>query len=271
MHVDVPLTELFAHPVLRDLAARAADASTAEAQPIPVAVRGGPLALSLAQQRLWFVSQFEGVSRAYHISGGLRLQGPLDRTALARALARIAERHETLRTRFVQVDGQPVQAIEPAGHGLPLPEGPLGLGIDSVEWRELVERESAVEFDLEQGPLVRVRLVVLGERDHVLLMTMHHIVSDGWSMGVFVNELSALYAAFLEGRPDPLPPLAIQYADYASWQRQWLAGERQQSNRNTGGRRWRERRRAWSCRATGRGRRSRTTRGTASRYGSTRS
>ena len=227
MHVDVPLAELFAHPVLRDLAAQVAGAPEVETHAIPLVARGGSLPTSLGQQRLWLLCQFEGVSRAYHISGGIRLQGRLDRTALRRALDGVVARHEVLRTRFVVVNGQPEQVIEPADRGLPVQEHDLRESADRERDLALVvEQESASGFDLEKGPLVRARLVALGEDDHALLLTMHHVVSDGWSMGILVNEVSALYRAFRNGTPSPLPALAIQYADYASWQRQWLAGDR---------------------------------------------
>ncbi|WP_231680265.1 condensation domain-containing protein, partial [Ralstonia pseudosolanacearum] len=133
--------------------------------------------------------------------------------------------HEALRTRFVAEDGQAVQRVASADAGLPLdwvdlsteavPEHQLGL---------LAEAEARAPFDLEQGPLIRGRLVKLGEQEHVLLITMHHIVSDGWSQGVLARELGMLYEAYRSGGEDPLPALPIQYADYAVWQRRWLEG-----------------------------------------------
>ena len=187
---------------------------------------GEALALSFAQQRLWFLAQMDGVSEAYHIPGAVRLRGRLDRGALGRALSRIVERHEALRTCFRQIDGQPVQVIKGPGIGLALQEHDLRGEADGEErLRRLGEEEAGAAFDLEEGPLIRARLVRLGEEDHVLLVTMHHIVSDGWSMGVLINEVSALYGAYAQGREDPLPALPIQYADYAAWQRRWLQGE----------------------------------------------
>src|ERR1700728_3798001 len=185
------------------------------------------LPLSFAQQRLWFLAQMEGVSEAYHIPFGLRLKGDLDRAALRRALNRVVVGHEALRTTFVFVDeepGQPIAAAEASG--FLLVEHDLREHSDAEEELErLMELENGASFDLETGPLIRGRLIRLCEDEHVLLITMHHIVSDGWSMGVLGNELSVLYSAFRRGEEDPLPELEIQYADYAVWQREWIEGE----------------------------------------------
>ncbi|MBW8849128.1 MAG: non-ribosomal peptide synthetase, partial [Burkholderiales bacterium] len=190
------------------------------------ASRDGALPLSFAQQRLWFIAQLDArAAAAYAIPGGVRLKGALDAAALRAALDRIVVRHEALRTSFVLVDGDPVQVIAAPEVGLALTQVDLsGHAAPEAELERLAAEEAAAPFDLERGPLIRGRLVRLAHDDHVLLVTMHHIVSDGWSMGVLVNEFSALYAAFSQGRPDPLPPLPIQYADYAVWQRRWLAG-----------------------------------------------
>ena len=157
--------------------------------------------------------------------GAIRLTGRLDREALIRALDRIVARHEALRTSFAMIDGQPVQRIAPEGSGFALSERDLRGHADSEgELQRLAAVEAAAPFDLDAGPLIRGQLLRLAEDEHVLLVTMHHIVSDGWSIGVLIKELSALYGAFSQGRADPLPPLAVQYADYAAWQRGWLAG-----------------------------------------------
>ncbi|MDU6376189.1 MAG: condensation domain-containing protein, partial [Bradyrhizobium sp.] len=172
------------------------------------------------------MSRFEGTSTAYHIAVGLRLIGRLERGALVRALDRIVARHEALRTVFVQGDdGMPVQRIAAAA-GFALSDHDLcGAAEAAGELQRLVAVEATASFDLERGPLIRGRLVRLAADEHVLLLTMHHIVSDGWSMGVLTRELGALYRAFAHGEADPLPPLAIQYGDYAVWQRRWLSGE----------------------------------------------
>ncbi|MBW8893928.1 MAG: non-ribosomal peptide synthetase, partial [Burkholderiales bacterium] len=163
---------------------------------------------------------------AYHMSGALRLHGVLDRAALQSTLDAIVARHESLRTVFTQVDGVAVQVVAPAAHF-----SLLALDLRSLEACErdaALARHSAEEaraaFDLGAGPLIRGRLLQLADDEHVLLVTMHHIVSDGWSIGVLVREVAALYAACCHGLPDPLPPLSLQYADYAHWQRQWLSG-----------------------------------------------
>ncbi|HYH79230.1 MAG TPA: amino acid adenylation domain-containing protein, partial [Longimicrobium sp.] len=224
---DVALGEVFERPVLADFARGVAQAGRAELPPIERADRGEHLALSFAQQRLWFLEQLGGMGSTYHIPTRLRLQGELDRDALGRALERIVARHEALRTTFPVMDGEPGQRITPvdesrvslAGHDLAAHADP------QAEVRRVMAEEAAAPFDLARGPLIRGRLLRLAEDDHVLLVTMHHIVSDGWSMGIFTRELTALYAAFRAGDADPLPALEIQYADYAAWQRRWVSGE----------------------------------------------
>ena len=165
---------------------------------------------------------------AYHLAIALRLRGTLDPAALRATLDRIVARHENLRTCFVMREGAPVQVIAPADVGFQLIERDLcalDVPAQEIAIAELSVEEARAPFDLATGPLIRGQLLVLGEQDHMLLLTQHHIISDGWSMGVLVKEVSALYGAFLQGEPDPLPELAIQYADYAAWQRQWLQGE----------------------------------------------
>ena len=189
--------------------------------------RSERLPLSFAQQRLWFLAQMEGVSQAYHIPTSLRLSGPLDRAALVQALDRMVARHEVLRTTFALIDGEPVQRIASAEESrCHLTEHDLGDSKDAkAELEHLVAQEFHTPFNLENGPLIRGRLIRQSEDEHVLLISMHHIVSDGWSMHVLRNELSVLYGAYLRGEGDPLPELAVQYADYAVWQRQWMEGE----------------------------------------------
>jgi amino acid adenylation domain-containing protein len=223
--VEARIADLLSRPVLADLALVIESASRSEGPPITITRRDRPLELSFAQQRLWFLSQFEGASEAYHIAGGLRLLGSLDRAALRRALDRIVARHEVLRTTFSQVDGRPVQIIGPAETGFLLREHDLRFAPDrSAALERLAADEAGQPFDLEHGPLIRGRLAQLDQDDHALLVTMHHIVSDGWSMGILINELNALYRAYCEGGEADLPDLLIQYADYAAWQRRWLQG-----------------------------------------------
>jgi len=189
-------------------------------------VRPVDIPLSFAQQRLWFLAQIPGLSRAYHISGRLSLRGPLDRDALRRALDRILVRHEALRTTFERLDGRPVPRIaERETCRFQLLEQEVA---SPEELEQLAREEAGLPFDLERGPLVRGRLIREAEDRHTLLVTMHHIVADGWSRGILIRELSALVSAYTHGEPDPLPELPVQFADYALWQRQWLTAERLQ-------------------------------------------
>ncbi|WP_052310636.1 non-ribosomal peptide synthetase [Granulicella mallensis] len=224
LRIDV--RDLFSYPVVQDLAARIPFLELALLPAIERVQEHQDLPLSFAQQRLWFLSQMEGVSEAYHMPAALRLSGTLNQAALQFALDRIVARHEVLRTRFVVVEGEPVQRIDGAEAGFTLERRDLS-GVPDQEERLsiLVVEEARAGFDLERGPLVRGCLVRLGEQEHALLVTMHHIVSDGWSIGILVKEFGALYAASCAQEVDPLPELSIQYGDYAHWQRQWLGGE----------------------------------------------
>ncbi|MTD22352.1 amino acid adenylation domain-containing protein, partial [Pseudomonas sp. CCM 7891] len=223
--VELGLAELFANPQLQALAALVMQAASSTLPPIVPVPRDGALPLSYAQQRLWFLAQMDSNSAAYHISGGLRLKGPLVPSALQSALDRIVARHEALRTRFNNVDGEAVQCIA-ADSGFVLAMHDLTHSADAEgEMLGLAADEAGAAFDLEHGPLIRGRLLRLNDDEHILLVTMHHIVSDGWSMSVLTRELGALYHAALHDQADPLPALSIQYADYAVWQRRWLAGD----------------------------------------------
>ncbi|MFS2067130.1 condensation domain-containing protein, partial [Duganella sp. CT11-72] len=196
--------------------------------PISLADRNTALPLSWAQQRLWFLDRMDpAAGAAYHMPARLRLRGRLDADALRAALTRIVARHEVLRTRFVEQAGQPAQQIDaPAAFALAVSDLRALAGHEQAS---AVERysvdEASAPFDLARGPLIRGQLLRLAEEEHVLLLTQHHIVSDGWSVGLLVEEVRTLYTAFSQGQADPLPPLAVQYADYAQWQRGWLQGE----------------------------------------------
>ncbi|HYH82065.1 MAG TPA: condensation domain-containing protein, partial [Longimicrobium sp.] len=213
--------------LLRMARARDLVRDRSELPPIEPAAREGRLPLSFAQERLWFIDRLEPGSAVYNIPVAWRLGGALDEAALERALGEIVRRHETLRTVFREVDGSPVQVIASFGaFSLPV-EDLSGLGEgdrEAVVGRRAGE-EAARPFDLSAGPLFRAVLLRLGAEDHVLLLVVHHIVSDGWSMGVLYRELSVLYEAYREGRTSPLPELGVQYADYAVWQREHLRGE----------------------------------------------
>ncbi|HEX2187720.1 MAG TPA: amino acid adenylation domain-containing protein, partial [Longimicrobiaceae bacterium] len=228
--VELPLRALFEAPSVAALAGRVEELRRAELPALPPVVptgRGGALPLSFAQERLWFLHRLDPESVFYNVPAALRLRGALDAPALERALGEIVRRHEALRTVFPERDGAPVQVIAPFG-GFALPVEDLssrGEAEREAEVRLRAREDAARPFDLSAGPLFRLRLLRLGEEEHVLLACMHHVVSDEWSMGVLFRELSALYAAYLEGGEPPLPELPVQYADYAVWQREQLRGE----------------------------------------------
>jgi amino acid adenylation domain-containing protein len=199
-----------------------------------VANRTSRLPLSFGQQRLWFLAQLEPDSSAYLIPGAVTIEGPLEPVSLAHSLDQVIQRHEVLRTIFVTEDGQPSQVILPEMHmTLPL----VDLRKNSKETLEnaiaqRVSQEMSTRFDLASGPLLRGVLLQLDEQKHILLLTLHHIVADGWSIAILIRELSAFYTAFQTGRPAELLPLSVQYADYAVWQQKWkesAARERQLS------------------------------------------
>ena len=227
--VDLPMRAVFEEPTLAGFAALAERAREGDAQPTLPLVRvprTGSLPTSFAQQRLWFLDQLEPGSIAYNLSGGVRLSGPLDVAALTGALGGIVQRHESLRTVFAEggEDGQPRQVIREAAASAAMTVAVFDLSglataAREAEVRRIAAAEARRPYDLARGPLVRCTLVRLGESEHALLVGMHHIVADGWSMGIFVRELGALYQG------EALPDLPIQYADYASWQRSWLRGE----------------------------------------------
>ncbi|HVR96549.1 MAG TPA: non-ribosomal peptide synthase/polyketide synthase, partial [Thermoanaerobaculia bacterium] len=228
--VDLPLRVLFEEPTLARLAAAVDAARLAErgfqAPPVVPVPRDADLPLSFAQQRLWFLDQLGPGSSAYNLPLAVRLDGALDLPLLRRVLDELVRRHESLRTTFAVQDGSPVQVIAPE---LRLPAPVIDLSAlpqpaREAELRELAAEEARRPFDLQAGPLVRTTLVRLEETGHAALVTMHHIVSDAWSMGVFLRELAALYEALAARRSSPLPDLPVQYADFAVWQRRWLTG-----------------------------------------------
>jgi hypothetical protein len=182
---------------------------------------------SFAQQRLWFLEQLAPGLPVYNIPGAVRIRGVLDPAVLERSLNEIVRRHEVLRTTFTEMEGEPVQVIRPVLE-LTLPVEDLsGLPVAEreAEAQRRVAAEAARPFDITEGPLIRAKLLRLSSDEHVLVVTMHHVVSDGWSMGVFVRELAMLWEAYAHGRPSPLADLPIQYADFAVWQREHLQGE----------------------------------------------
>jgi amino acid adenylation domain-containing protein len=244
--VELPLASLFAAPtvagqaaqVLAALAAQGGPAgeaakdvgggprSVAAAPPLTPVPRDAPLPLSFAQQRLWILDQFDPGLPAYNIPVALRLAGTLSPAAMAAALTALAARHEPLRTRFEVVDGRPAQRVEPAGP-VPLPITDLRrlpAARRQAELMALAHHDAVRRFALARGPLLRAGLVLLGTADQALLLAVHHIAADAWSIGILLAELAELYAAATAARPAALPPLPVQYADYAVWQRAWLDG-----------------------------------------------
>ncbi|MEH2221574.1 non-ribosomal peptide synthase/polyketide synthase [Nostoc sp.] len=229
--VELPLRELFASATVAELAQSIQELQQQKLQltapPILPRSRDAELPLSYSQTRLWFLDQFDPNSAFYNIPIALRLVGSLKVAALEQSLQEIIHRHEALRTNFITVDGKPSQIIQTETNWT----------VSVVDWKHLspTEQEIAAQqlaqqqaiqpFELATQALVRATLVMLSETEHILLMCMHHIVSDGWSMGVFVQELAALYSAYSQGQTSGLAPLPIQYADFAIWQRQWLQGD----------------------------------------------
>src|SRR5271165_6058488 len=231
LRIEMPLRAMFDAPTLAGFAERVEGARRADTgvlipplQPVP---RQGQLPLSFAQQRLWFIDQLEPGSPMYNLASMYRMRGSLNVPALEKTINEIVRRHESLRTTFRNVDGQPLQVIAPEWR-MPLEVNIVkGAGEEQreAELRRLT-REAAIQpFDLAKGPLLRPSLLRIDDEDHVLMIVVHHIVGDGWSGSLIAGELAALYEAFAQDRPSPLPELTIQYADFAEWQRQWLQGE----------------------------------------------
>ncbi|HVY40166.1 MAG TPA: condensation domain-containing protein, partial [Polyangia bacterium] len=230
--VSLSIGEIFSGPTLADLAVAVGEAEATGGDVIPVVTRGAPTPVSLAQRRLWFLAQFEPAGDTYHIAAAVRLEGELDRSALVRALDRVVERHEALRTRFEAVDGEPMQVIDPPGRGMAIEERDLrveatGAQLTPAELDARLQASAARPFDLRKGPPIRASLIRTADREHVLAVVMHHIVSDDWSLGILASELSALYRAYLAGEtddPPALPTLTVQYVDFSAWQRARLTG-----------------------------------------------
>jgi amino acid adenylation domain-containing protein len=231
LQVELPLRSLFEGGSVAEMAAlieaKLSEQNEIQAPAIIAIPRSGPVPLSFAQQRLWFVDQYQPGGAFYNIPVAVRLNGPIQVDALERTLKTIVERHEVLRTSFMQVDGEPWQLISPdASIEVPITSlEQLPAEEREAEAKRLAQKEAATPFDLASGQLLRAHLLRLNADDHVLLFNMHHIVSDGWSMSVLVREVGALYEAFVNHNPSPLPDLQVQYADFAHWQRQWLQGE----------------------------------------------
>jgi hypothetical protein len=227
--IEIPLRKVFAAPTIAKLDQILTKLRTSEKglnlPPIQARDKNQEqIPLSFAQERLWFLNQLEGSSATYNIPAAIRVSGKLDINALQQALSEIICRHEVLRTSFLAVNGTPVQVIHPAAT----------MNINLVDLQELeateretvlaqqVQQEAITPFDLAIAPLIRCSLVQLDVSEYVLLVNMHHIVSDGWSIGILIQELSSLYKTSCAGGSSPLVKLPIQYADFAVWQREWL-------------------------------------------------
>jgi amino acid adenylation domain-containing protein len=225
--VELPLRDLFESPTIATLSTQLnAARQKSPLPPITPVDRSKALQLSFAQQRLWFLNQLEGPSATYNMPTALRLEGPLSKNALAQSLQALVQRHESLRTAFPTIDGNPIVQIS----NQPFQLGQLDLRAlppkqQAPEIQHLIEEDAVYPFDLESGPLFRITLLQLGTDSHILLLNMHHIISDGWSIDVLIDEWNTLYKALSQAKPSHLPPLPIQYVDFAHWQRQWLTGE----------------------------------------------
>ncbi|HEY0513939.1 MAG TPA: non-ribosomal peptide synthase/polyketide synthase, partial [Thermoanaerobaculia bacterium] len=229
--ITIEIRSLFEEPTIEGLARQIErsqeEADRATGLALVATARERALPLSFAQTRLWFLDRLQPGSSVYNLPLACRLRGRLKPGALVAALSEIVRRHEALRTRFLEEPEGPVQVIEPAGV-FALPRADLGSVPEPARGNEaarLMAEEALRPFDLERGPLFRTLLVRVEEDEWALMLAMHHIVSDGWSMDVLLRELAVLYEAFAAGRPSPLPELPMQYADFAVWQRRWLSGE----------------------------------------------
>ncbi|MCI0489790.1 MAG: amino acid adenylation domain-containing protein, partial [Blastocatellia bacterium] len=229
--IELPMRTLFEAPQVaaqaRVIDSLRTSGQKRQARPIVPASREKEIPLSFAQERLWFLDQLEPESTAYNIFASVRLKGAINVLALERSFGEVVRRHESLRTTFSTIDGRPVQSVSSDANYNYLYEDLEAIPDPEREARalELLTEESERRFDLMRGPLFRVALVRLDEEDHIVLLVMHHIVSDGWSLGVLIREVSILYSAYSQDEPSPLPDLPVQYADFSIWQREWLRDE----------------------------------------------
>ncbi|KAG0210513.1 hypothetical protein BGX31_001891, partial [Mortierella sp. GBA43] len=236
INLQLPLSTLFTSPSFSSFIECVHQYYSVKQEPlmdiVPVP-RHEYMPISFAQQRLWFLAQLDGVSESYHIPMALRLTGCLDREAIQHALDTVFARHEALRTVFVAINGQPHVRVLPSEQGLPIIWKDLqGRPDTEAQLQHMSTQEATTSFDLTCGPLIRATMIQLDKDEHVFLITQHHIVSDGWSVGVLLNELSVLYEAYSLGYSSSLQPLGIQYPDYAAWQRHYLSGDRLEAQRS---------------------------------------
>jgi amino acid adenylation domain-containing protein len=230
--VELPLVRLFENPTVAGLAEGLAgmkrqDAAASKIPPIREAPRSGPIPLSFAQERVWFLCELDPTAVSYHVPRAVRIAGRFSVAALEQTFDEIVRRHEILRTTFPKIDGRPVQLIHAPG--------PLEIRISDLRPLAEAEREKSIHgyileegrrpFDLEKGPFLRLSVLLLDRHEHIFILTEHHLIHDGWTQGVLVRDFLALYESTSQGIPSPLPELAVQYADFAYWQRQWMSGE----------------------------------------------
>jgi acyl carrier protein len=230
LDIQLPLRTIFETPTVAGLAVAVEAAREAAvslpAAPIRPLARDGRLPLSAGQRRLWFADRLDPGNTVYTCQEAVRLAGPLDVPRLERCLNELVARHEVLRTTFAEIDGMPTQVIAAAQE--------LRIAVTDLAWldgqeqetevRRLISEEVAVSFSLTDGPLIRARILQIGTEEHVLILTMHHIITDAWSMAVFIKDMGALYDAHSHASPSPLEPLTVQYADFAAWEHEQLAG-----------------------------------------------
>jgi hypothetical protein len=218
--VELQLRSFLENPTVAALAVLVDKAAKTAMPPLLPVPRSQPLRLSFAQERLWFLARYETEASLYNVPVAVQLRGELNIEAAKASLQEMVNRHEVLRTSFPKVGDGTIQDIAAAM------EVPFAMEeIREDELDQVLREQARRPFDLSHGPLIRASLFRIGTQDHVLLVVMHHIVSDGWSMGVMLHEFNALSDAFSRGAASPLQPLAIQYADYSEWQREWLQGE----------------------------------------------
>lgn len=227
--IDLPIQTLFEYPTIAELANVLTEAkgSSESIQPIPQRKQRGPCSLSFAQEQLWLLDQLAPGSPVYNIVDVIRIGGKYNPEAMRRAIEELVRRHEVLRTAFSQFDGQPIQIVLPT-IDLVLQELDLSTLAEQEresEWNRVIREEGRKVFELSHAPLLRGTMVHLSHQEHQLLLTIHHIIADEWSMEVIHQEINLLYEAFAQGQPSPLPELPIQYVDFACWQRDWLQGE----------------------------------------------
>ncbi|MEO6230170.1 MAG: amino acid adenylation domain-containing protein [Ferruginibacter sp.] len=229
LELDIPIKTIFTYSTIATLSAQLQSVSNVKETPdVTVQVRPAFIPLSFSQERLWYIDRLEG-SVQYHMPAVLRLTGTINKAALAHTLISIISRHEVLRSVMIEKDGKPFQEVMEASHWKLIIQDGSRFQTDPAGLVDFIEQLKTVPFDLSKDYMLRAHLIVLSESEHLLMVNMHHIAADGWSISILVNEVVTLYNAFENGNLQPLPPLPLQYADYALWQRNYLEGKRMES------------------------------------------